>query len=255
MSSQAPKPTPTVASVKKAFVAAQANILAQGPTPSAAWRASNDASQQPLPQGAIDEAVAALGRVVQQHCRRVYAPQATRNVAEQIWNVYVRDADASMEAQAEAERAGVARDIDLLDDDAIDTLPASWPSQRHGEAHAMEAKRYQEAVARLGQLRDERRELRRRVDMLARLNTMTHVLDARHVQENLITRNGAVEHELDRMRILLARVAGRVAELPDATAAPDASAAVDVDVLARADKIRVDDFVDGFAANPNLFHS
>ncbi len=35
------------------------------------------------------------------------------------------------------------------------------------------------------------------------------------VQENLVTRNGEVERELERMRLLLARVAGRVAQLPD----------------------------------------
>ncbi|PHH81983.1 hypothetical protein CDD82_7368 [Ophiocordyceps australis] len=257
MSSHAPKPTPTVAAVKKAFVAAQANILAQAPTPSAAWHAGNDASPQPLPGRAVDEAVAALGQLVQQHCRRVYAPQATRNVAEQIWNVYVRDADASMEAQAEVERAGVARDIDLLDDDAIEALPGSWPSQRHAEAHAMEAKRYRETVARLRQLRDERRELRRRVDMLGRLKTLTDMLHTSHVQENLITRNGPVEHELERMRILLARVAGRVAELPEAAApetAPEAApeaAGLDLHLLATADKTRVDRFL----ANPGLFPS
>lgn len=35
------------------------------------------------------------------------------------------------------------------------------------------------------------------------------------VQENLVTRNGQLEKELERMRVLLVRVAGRVAMLPD----------------------------------------
>jgi hypothetical protein len=39
------------------------------------------------------------------------------------------------------------------------------------------------------------------------------------VQENLVTRNGSLERELERMRLLLARVAGRVAQLPDRSAA------------------------------------
>lgn len=38
------------------------------------------------------------------------------------------------------------------------------------------------------------------------------------VQDNLVTRNGEIERELDRMRLLLARVAGRVAQLPDKSA-------------------------------------
>lgn len=37
-----------------------------------------------------------------------------------------------------------------------------------------------------------------------------------NVQENLVTRNGEVEKELERMRVLLVRVAGRVAQLPEA---------------------------------------
>lgn len=43
------------------------------------------------------------------------------------------------------------------------------------------------------------------------------------VQSNLITRNGEVERELERMRLLLARVAGRIAQLPP----PNANNGVD----------------------------
>jgi hypothetical protein len=35
------------------------------------------------------------------------------------------------------------------------------------------------------------------------------------IQENLVTRNGEVEHELERMRTLLVRVSGRLARIPD----------------------------------------
>ena len=38
------------------------------------------------------------------------------------------------------------------------------------------------------------------------------------VQPNLVTRNGEIEKELERMRVLLVRVAGRVARLPSAAA-------------------------------------
>ena len=39
------------------------------------------------------------------------------------------------------------------------------------------------------------------------------------IQPNLVTRNGEIEKELERMRFLLVRVAGRVARLPAAAAA------------------------------------
>lgn len=35
------------------------------------------------------------------------------------------------------------------------------------------------------------------------------------VQENMVTRNGDVEKELERMRMLLVRVSGRLAQLPN----------------------------------------
>lgn len=35
-----------------------------------------------------------------------------------------------------------------------------------------------------------------------------------NVQQNLVTRNGDVEKELERMRMLLVRVSGRLAQLP-----------------------------------------
>lgn len=35
------------------------------------------------------------------------------------------------------------------------------------------------------------------------------------MQENLVTRNGSVEKELERMRLLLVRVAGKINQLPE----------------------------------------
>jgi hypothetical protein len=64
----------------------------------------------------------------------------------------------------------------------------------------------------------------------------TETLRARtSVQENLVTRNGEVERELEKMRLLLARVTGRVAQLPDEKAAAargneDAAAASSMDI-------------------------
>lgn len=97
----------------------------------------------------------------------------------------------------------------------------------------MEAQRYAEGVSHLTQLSDQRAQLRRRVAALRRIQMVVEPLapvaggeasdesekqDERRgtdgLQENLVTRNGAVERELEKTRILLARVAGRVASLP-----------------------------------------
>lgn len=103
------------------------------------------------------------------------------------------------------------------------------------ESHPPEAQRYADLAAQLAALSTRRKEAR---DRVARLRS-THALlapfrdsddgddgngvdengdgattTAGVVQPNLVTRNGKVEKELERMRFLLVRVAGRVARLP-----------------------------------------
>jgi len=81
----------------------------------------------------------------------------------------------------------------------------------------MEARRYSELVSRLQELNERKRQ---REATVARLRQMRDLLEpfqadeeGRGLQENLVTRDGEVEKELERMRMLLARVSGRVGHL------------------------------------------
>jgi hypothetical protein len=81
----------------------------------------------------------------------------------------------------------------------------------------MEARRYSELVSRLQELNERKRQAESTV---ARLRQMKELLDpfqadedGRGMQENLVTRDGEVEKELERMKLLLARVSGRVGHL------------------------------------------
>jgi hypothetical protein len=108
----------------------------------------------------------------------------------------------------------------IADQNAIEALPASWAAEKEARDHPMEARRYTEALERLTSLGEERQQLRAHVERLRRLQAAVELLrvdeGGRGVQENLVTRNGEVERELERTRVLLARVAGRVGQLPDA---------------------------------------
>jgi hypothetical protein len=104
----------------------------------------------------------------------------------------------------------------------------------------MEARRYAESVERLSQLADQREELQARVARLRRIKAVVTPLES-GVQENLISRNGPLEKELERMRILLARVAGRVGQLP--VASPSADNSIEADALTTARKRNVDEFL------------
>lgn len=140
-------------------------------------------------------------------------------------------------------------------DSTIAALPPTWDQLGPTEAAAYptEAQRYAEQQAALGALATRRAETRARLERLRAMErllrpfrddgaTRGHEDDgggagATTLQQNLVTRNGEVEKELERMRMLLVRVAGRVAQLPDRPAASSAETVPDLDEVER-EKVR-----------------
>ncbi len=106
----------------------------------------------------------------------------------------------------------------LVDQSIITSLPPDWDtvSPQQAEAYPLEARRYADLVAQLQDLASQRSEAAARVARLQRMRDLLAPFgDIESVQENLVTRNSEVEAELQRMRMLLARVGGRVSQLKD----------------------------------------
>ena len=113
----------------------------------------------------------------------------------------------------------------------------------------MEANRYTDTVRKLKEFSVQRDNMRERVVRLRRMRDALEPLSsAERVQENLITRNGEVERELERMRMLLVRVAGRVGQLPDAVAGSNNDVATSD--LNDKRKRNIDDFLSDLAVFP-----
>ncbi|GAW12897.1 hypothetical protein ANO14919_022680 [Xylariales sp. No.14919] len=232
---------PTIIAHKSVFLASQTLQLSQALAPSATWRAANDSAEDGLSARAVDDALFRLNHVLTQHSRRTHAPQTSRHVAEQIEKLFYEEAERALRGNEEGAEGDILADVerqqlrlgaDFTTDEAIASLPATWETQkpREATAHPLEAKRYAEQTATLSGLQTQRLAARERVERLRRMAALlapfeshTHTDDddetansarATSVQENLITRNGEVERELERMRLLLARVAGRIAQLP-----------------------------------------
>lgn len=132
-----------------------------------------------------------------------------------------------------------------VDENAIETLPAAWPLDRDVDAYPMEAARYAETVRQLSDLNQQRKELRQRVERLRSLHKTVEsfrTVDGVGVQENLVTRDGPVEKELEKMRFLLARVAGRVSELSDVRPAQN-TGGVELNALTEARKKHIEEFL------------
>lgn len=106
----APTP-PTVVSLKQSFLTAQTRLLSQPLTPTRAWHSNNNnndpsSEDSALPEKAVDDALFKLNHRLQQHSRRVYAPQATRHVAEQIDQLYWNAAEAATQRDRDSDEEG-----------------------------------------------------------------------------------------------------------------------------------------------------
>ncbi|KAI5458901.1 kinetochore Sim4 complex subunit Fta4 [Mariannaea sp. PMI_226] len=242
---------PTIPQLKQSFVSAQVTLLSQPLAPSRAWQAANDASDGPLPSRAVDDALFTLNHSIQQHCRRVYAPQATRNISEQIEDVYTKEADRRIGTGTDDDVEGALdRDVDLTNNATIEALPQTWISDKDVGLFPMEAKRYADNARRLVELNQQRKQLRSQVDRLNSLKSIIRPLETNDggvgIQENLLTRGGPVEKELERMRILLARVGGRVNMLPEDGGNRPSSTDIEIkssEGLSQIRKRRVDEFL------------
>ncbi|KAI8952585.1 kinetochore Sim4 complex subunit Fta4 [Xylaria longipes] len=240
---------PTIIAHKSTFLSTQTLHLSQALAPSPTWRAANERAEDGVSPRAVDDALYRLNHVLTQHSRRVYAPQASRLVAEQIEGLFYAETrrvlrgseDEGDEGDAGAvERERLRVGTDFTSDEAISSLPPTWDVQKPQEAtsYPLEARRYAELAETLTTLSTKRQEALERVARLRRMAALLAPFESSSeppnadssspqtatssVQENLITRNGEIERELERMRLLLARVAGRVAQLPDKRSASGA---------------------------------
>lgn len=120
--------------------------------------------------------------------------------------------------------------------------------------HPAEAKRYSELVERLQALNAERARVE---DNALRLRHMSDLLqpfqsdeEGKGVQENLITRDGEVEREMERMRMLLARVGARLGHLRETSelgsGRHDGGDAMLVDDVEIDEKRKVNDLLNNF---------
>lgn len=265
-------PAPTILTLKQNFISTQTRLLSQPLQPSRAWRraneaaAANDEDAAAVSERAVDDALFRLNHTLQQHSRRVYATQATRQVAEQVDKLYLSAGErhAGDDDDADDDEDGWRNvGADYADAGVISSLPPAWESEREAAAYPLEAERYAELAGRLRGLAARRDEARARVERLRRMralldpfsgrgsSTSTHGTAAGAgagdesslgplggVQENLVRRDGEVEKELERMRMLLVRVGDKVARLKEKEAGRDDD---DSDLFGDGDAMVVDD--------------
>jgi predicted transcriptional regulator len=89
----------------------------------------------------------------------------------------------------------------------IEQLPEEWSEEAEAKAPE-QAQKYTELQQKLSELNEKRKQARRRVERYKAFKGVLDLLAGEEagLQENLVTRNGEVEEELEKMRRLMLRV-------------------------------------------------
>lgn len=201
----------TILDLKLSFLQSQIQLLSAPLSIPSNYAPVNE--ENALREKNIDQALEKLNESIRKHSHLSFSSQTMRHVAEQIdklyWLAGARDVGPVTE--------GLERGTDYTADKNIAVLPDNWPEEEEEEGDEDRRAAYVEAVERLKGLDAQRRELRERVRGYRALKEILTPLDGvgENVQPNLVTRDGELEKELERMRLLVARVRGRVETFPE----------------------------------------
>ncbi|RFU33326.1 hypothetical protein B7463_g3001, partial [Scytalidium lignicola] len=197
--------SPTIIDLKIAFLRSQIHLLSRPLQPSAEWSSSTFSSEDTtLRERAVDEALYKLNRLLREHNKLSYGPQATRHVAEQIDRLYWSAGERGVIIPGEEWEN---RGADYTKDHIIAQLPPSWSDEAESRAPE-QAARYKELQQKLVELSEKRGAARQRVEKYKSLREVLSPFEGPEagLQSNLVTRDGEIERELERMKMLMVRV-------------------------------------------------
>ncbi|KAK9372940.1 kinetochore Sim4 complex subunit Fta4 [Lipomyces chichibuensis] len=202
----------SVYDAKREFVDSQARIFAVPLRPSVRWmRQHPNAAQSP----AIERVLRQLHILQRKHVRKVYSSQALQHVALQI-DGFHRNRNTTAIAPlvvvaAVSEQQAVLRgETELSEPEFIQALPEFWPEAATEDSALTE--KYSVLRDQIFALSSALTSARRRRAHAAELHSLVSLFrnPAQTVQPNLVARDGSIEQELTRMRVLLARLATRL---------------------------------------------
>ncbi|PLB43571.1 putative kinetochore protein fta4 [Aspergillus steynii IBT 23096] len=210
--------TRTVPELKSSFLRTQVRILSESLEAPENWKQyATDPENDELTDKVVGDVLQKLNAALKQHNRIVYSSQAIHHVAQQIASLYWKTITQASRNQHSLER-GVEKTVDLSSHMNITQLPVELSDPSASEEDRL---RYQQLRERLIGLDNRRQQRQRRLDQLRQLQ---HLLEPfqepqENIQPNLVTRDGELMQELEKMRMLTARVGGRIhqSQRPDSS--------------------------------------
>ncbi|KAJ5752881.1 hypothetical protein N7520_009798 [Penicillium odoratum] len=203
--------TRTISELKSAFIWSQVRILSENLEPPEDWRNyAVETEEEALPEKVIEDVLHKVNAVTKQHNRVVYSSQAIHHVAHQIASLYWASVSQDIQSRAGL-RNGVEKTTDLSKHLNILDLPLDLESQGANEE---QNERYQRLRDRLTSLDQQRQQKQRRIDQLQHLHRLLEPFKEPQVdiQPNLVTRDGELAQEIEKMRMLVARVNSRISQ-------------------------------------------
>ena len=165
-----------------------------------------------------------LNTKLKAHSRTTFTSQSNRHVAEQIDNLYWNEVNSSSTRQEGKDTTVVKRDADLLHTEIVNSLPESLREAQLEQEEAddtdettphfshSESQQYHDLRLRLIQLAAQRDEKLQKLQRYQKLQVLLRPYEKpeSNVQPNLVQKDGEMAEELARLRVLCARIAGRV---------------------------------------------
>ncbi|EZF74116.1 hypothetical protein H105_04126 [Trichophyton soudanense CBS 452.61] len=207
--------TRTISEVKLGFLRDQIRVLSAPLSPSPDWREYGPAAEDDIGEKAISEALQKFNTLLKQHNRAVFSTQAIHHVSQQIERLYW-DSISPEFGQEGSRQPEIDKGADLTNARNISKLPDEWLEDGVDEE---DKSRYKFLRERLVKLDAERK---KREDKLLQYKHLKSLLEPfedplNTIQPNLATRDGELGAELDRMRMLLAKVASKVGKIQSDT--------------------------------------
>ncbi|KAK2807964.1 hypothetical protein FQN50_005206 [Emmonsiellopsis sp. PD_5] len=206
----------TITELKTSFARDQIRLLSTALTPSENWRDYGPAFENDIPEKAVEEVLMKLNAHLRKHNRAAFSSQAIHHVARQIETLYWNAIDPEVGGEGAGGGLVVERGTDLTSSRTISRLPEEWRGD-HDDAddddvNEDEKMRYTTLHHRLTTLSAQRAHHQARLAQYKQLQELLQPFREPQttIQPNLVTRDGELGQELDRMRMLVAKVTGRV---------------------------------------------
>ncbi|KKZ62332.1 hypothetical protein EMCG_03250 [[Emmonsia] crescens] len=199
----------TITEIKSSFVRNQIRILSAALTPSEEWRDYGPASDDDIPDKMVEDVLQKLNAVLKKHNRAVFSSQAIHHVARQIESLYWNSIDPESNGEL-SQGLVVEKGTDLTNSRSIARLPEKWRDD--DEIDEDDKLRYQQLHRRLLELDSQRK---KQQDRLAQYKQLKELLEPfkdpqMNIQPNLVTRDSPLGQEIDRMRMLVAKITSRI---------------------------------------------